>query len=225
VAVAALNLAIGLNVSAPTQVADVGPGEPPPFRKTLAECLEEAVGQRREFAVAARAIESAQEGLRVARADFAPRLVAEGTLLDFQQSSPRGHADLALGLVKLEWTLFEGGKRVAAKRLADSQVRDALAQADTVADTIAFQVNRAYRQVVAARKGIGRARPAVEQARENYRLVRARYRAGDATPTEITDAEATLTRAEESYLNARYDYWTALSRLEYAVGVTPTHAQ
>jgi outer membrane protein TolC len=88
VAVAALNLAIGLNVSAPTQVADVGPGEPP-FRKTLAECLEEAVGQRREFAVAARAIESAQEGLRVARADFAPRLVAESTLLDFQQSSPR----------------------------------------------------------------------------------------------------------------------------------------
>jgi outer membrane protein TolC len=224
VAVAALNLAIGLNPSAPTRVAEI-PSAVPPFEKSLAECLQEAVSMRREFAVAQHGIASAQVGVRVARAEFAPRLVAEGSLLDFQQSSPRAHADLGLGLIKLEWTLFEGGKRVAEKRLADSQVRDALAQAETVADTIAFQVNRAYRELIAARKGIERARPAVEQARENYRLVLARYRTGDATPTDITDAEAALTRADNNYLESFYDFWTALARLEYAVGVTPTHAR
>jgi outer membrane protein TolC len=221
VAVAALNLAVGVNVSAPVQVADVPP-EVPLFEKTLADCLQDAVAQRREFAVARRGIDSAQEGVRVASASFAPRLVAEGSLLDFQQAAPRGHADLALGLIKLEWVVFEGGKRVAEKHLADSRVRDALAEAESVADTIAFQVNRAYHQVVTARKGIARARPAVEQARENYRLVRARARVGDATPSEIVDAEAALTRAEEDYLNSFYDYLSALSRLEYAVGVTPT---
>jgi outer membrane protein TolC len=155
VAVAALNLAIGLNVSAPTAVADAPPGVPP-FEKTLADCLQDAVRQRRELAVARRAIDSAQQGVRVARADFAPRIVAEGSLFDFQQSSPRAHADLALGLIKLEWALFEGGKRVAEKHLADSRVRDALAQAEAVADTIAFQVSRAYRQVLTTRKGIER---------------------------------------------------------------------
>src|SRR5262249_60049879 len=102
--------------------------------------------------------------------------------------------------------------------------RDALDQAEEVADTIAFQVNKAYREVVAARKGIDRSRPAVEDARENYRLVRARYRTGEATASDIVDAEATLTRAEQDYLNSLYDYRTALTRLEYAVGVTPTHA-
>ena len=50
----------------------------------------------------------------------------------------------------------------------------------------------------------------------------ARARRGDATPADITDAEATLTRAEENYLNSTYDTWTALARLEYAVGATPT---
>jgi outer membrane protein TolC len=224
VAVAAFNLAVGLNVSAATVVADE-PAGVPPFEKTLEESLQTAVGQRREFAVAQRAIASAQEGLRIARASFAPRLVAEGSLLDFQQANPRGHADLALGLIKMEWALFEGGKRVAEKRLADSHLRDALAQAEQVADTIAFQVNQAYRQVVAARKGTDRSRPAVEDARENHRLVRARFRAGEATASDIVEAEATLTRAEQDYLNSLYDYRTALARLEYAVGVTPTHSE
>ena len=67
----------------------------------------------------------------LARADFAPRIVSEGYLNDFQQSSPRGHADLALGFIKLEWGLFEGGRRVAELRLADSKVRSAVAQADS----------------------------------------------------------------------------------------------
>jgi outer membrane protein TolC len=222
VAVAALNLAIGLNVSAPTGVVDTG--DVPPFNQGLGDCLEAAVSGRREFQVARRSVQVAQEGLRVAHADFAPRIVAEGSLLDFQQSNPRGHFDLPFALIKLEWGLFEGGKRVAELRVADSQIREAVAQADSIADTIAFQVNQAYRQLVAARKGIERARPAVEQTRETYRLVVARARQGDAIPAELTDAAASLTRAEQDYSNSVYDYLTALARLEYAMGTAPTPA-
>jgi outer membrane protein TolC len=222
IAVAALNLAIGLNVSANTRVVDTA--EIPPFTLGLPDCLQAAVTGRREFRVAREAVQVAQEGSRVARADFAPRVVAEGYLNDFQQSSPRGHADLALGFIKLEWGLFEGGKRVAELRVADSKIREAVAEAEGIADNIAFQVNQSYRQLVAARKGIDRSRAPVEQTRETYRLVQARSRQGDATPAEITDAEAALTRAEQEYANAVYDYLTALARLEYAMGATPTPA-
>jgi outer membrane protein TolC len=97
-----------------------------------------------------------------------------------------------------------------------------VAQADSIADTIAFQVNQAYRQLVAARKGIDRSRPAVEQARQTYRLVVARSRQGDATPAELTDAEAGLTRAEQGYANSVHDYLTAIERLQYAMGITET---
>jgi outer membrane protein TolC len=220
VAVAALNLAIGLNVSARTGVMDTG--DVPPFTLSLADCLQMAVTGRREFQVARQSVQVAQVGSRVARADFAPRILAEGTFLDFQQSNPRGHWDLPFAFIKLEWGLFEGGKRVAALRVADSQIREAVAQAESIADTIAFQVNQAYRQLVAARKGIDRSRPAVEQARETYRLVVARSRQGDATPAELTEAEAGLTRAEQDYANAIYDYHTALERLQYAMGTTET---
>jgi outer membrane protein TolC len=99
-----------------------------------------------------------------------------------------------------------------------------MAQAESIADTIAFQVNQAYRQVVAARKGIDRSRPAVDQWRETYRLVVARSRQGDATPAELTEAEAGLTRAEQDYANSIYDYLTGLERLHYSMGITATPA-
>jgi len=220
VAIAALNLAIGLNVNAPTGVQERS--DVPPFTQSLAECLQTAVGLRREFQVARQSIQVADEGRRVAKADFAPKIVAEGSLLDFQQSAPRGHADLALGFIKLEWGLFEGGKRVAEMRVADSKIRAAMAQSESIADTIAFQVTEAYRNLVTARRGIDRSRPAVTQAAENYRLVRARARVGDATSAEITDAESTLTRSQQDYLNSIHDYLIALVRLEFAMGVTPT---
>jgi outer membrane protein TolC len=220
IAVAALNLAVGLNVNAPTDVLDSS--AIPPFEKSLAECLQTAVSQRREFAVARQTIRSAEEGTSVAKADFAPRIVAEGLLLDFQQASPRGHVDLPLGFIKLEWGIFEGGKRVGELRVANAKVRAAMAQAESIADTIAYQVTEAYHLLITARRGIDRARPAVDQARESYRLIQARNRLGDATTAEVVDAETALTRAEQDYLNSTYDYMTALSKLEFAIGATPT---
>lgn len=170
VAYAALNLAVGLKPD--EAVGVIEPPAVPEFRSSLRDCLETAIGRRREFQVARRSVEVAQQGDRVAVASFAPRVVAEGRLVDLQWAAPRGHADVALGFIGLEWTMFEGGRRVAVHRVADSKVREAMAQAESIADTIAFQVNENYRRLVTARLGIDRARPAVEQARENYRLVR-----------------------------------------------------
>ena len=96
-----------------------------------------------------------------------------------------------------------------------------MAQAESIADNIAFQVNEAYRNAVTARIGIDDSRPAVDQASENYRLVQLRAREGAATSTEITDAQASLTRAQQNYLNARYSYLIAMERLGYAMGVAP----
>jgi outer membrane protein TolC len=220
IASAALNLAIGLKPG--ELVGVVEPPGIPVYQPALADCLQTAINRRREFQVARRAIEVAQEGNRVANASFAPRIAMEGTLLDLQQSAPRDHLDVAVGFIRMDWQMFEGGRRVAAHRIADSKLREAMAQCESIADTIAFQVNENYRKLVTARLGIDRARPAVDQARENYRLVRARAAEGDATPSEITDAEAALTRAEQNYLNSNYDFLSAIVRLEFVIGVTPS---
>jgi outer membrane protein TolC len=220
VALAGLNLAIGLKGDHSLRVVE--PAEIPPMASSLADCLQTAIRQRREFYVVQRTVEVALQGGRIAKAQFAPKVVADGTLLNFQQQELNGHADLRLGFIRLEWALFEGGRRIAAVRVADSLVRQAMAQAEAIVDNIAFQVNEAYRNAVTAWVGIDDARPAVDQASENYRLVQLRLREGAATPTEIADAQASLTRAQQNYLNARYSYFIAMERLEYAMGVGQT---
>jgi outer membrane protein TolC len=220
VALAALSLAMGLKSDQPIRVVE--PEEIPPLATNLCDCLLTATRERREFSVIRRSVEIAVEGGRVARADFAPKVVADGALLNFQQQELKGHADLRLAFIRLEWTLFEGGRRIAAARVADSRVREAMAKAESIADQIAFQVNEAYRNAVTAWVGIADARPAVDQASENYRLVRTKALEGAATSAEITDALASLTRAQQNYLNARYSYLIAMDRLEYAMGVGRT---
>jgi outer membrane protein TolC len=220
VALAALNLAIGLKSEQPFRLAECS--EVPPLNLSLADCLETAVRERREFNVLRNTVEVAVQGTRIARADFAPRVVADGSLIHFRQQNLNDNLDLRLGFIKLEWVLFEGGRRIAAAHVAESQVRQAMAHAESIVDNIAFQVNEAYRNAVTSWVGIEDARPAVDQARENYRLVQLRLREGAAIPSETADAQASLTRSEQNYLNARYSYLIAMDRLEYAMGVCQT---
>jgi outer membrane protein TolC len=59
------------------------------------------------------------------------------------------------------------------------------------------------------------------EARENLRLVGNRYRNGQATPTDIVDAEVALTRAQQRLTSATYEYLGALAGLDYALGNPP----
>jgi outer membrane protein TolC len=101
---------------------------------------------------------------------------------------------------------------------SESDIEAAFADAQFILDAISLQVNLAYRDVVAAREIIDLARTAVVQAEENLRLVRVRYRNGNATPTDIVDSEAAVTRSQQRFFSASYAYLAALARLDYALG-------
>src|SRR5262249_2940321 len=114
--------------------------------------------------------------------------------------------------------LYSGGRHLGELRGADAEIEAALADSQIILDAISLQVNLAYRGVVAARERIDLARTAVAQAEEHLRLVRVRYRNGNATPTDIVDSEAALTRSQQRFFSASYTYLAALARLDYALG-------
>jgi outer membrane protein TolC len=182
--------------------------------------LQRAVENRREFQVAQREIEAAQEGVRVARAEFTPRFFVQGVVAGEDGYKVR-HGTTETATVNIAWSLFQGGQRLGQLNMADASLRQAAAQAQLVCDTIAFEVNEAYRDIEAARQGIALARPAITQARENLRLVTRKYATGDATPTDIVDAENSLVRALQDYYTAQYAYLAALARMDYATGLAP----
>jgi outer membrane protein TolC len=215
-AVARLNNAMGRNAGLPLEVVDLE--VQPPLPGALADLLEQAAGQRPEIAVARQTAAAAQAGRQAARANFLPRIFVRAVV---------GHTDgenvitgwqEGAGL-HVEAPLYAGGRHRGELRSADAEVEAALADAQTILDAISLQVNLAYRAVVAARQLIDLSRTAVVQARENLRLLRVRYRNGNATPTDIVDSEAALTRSQQRFFSASYTYLAALARLDYALGL------
>ena len=58
----------------------------------------------------------------------------------------------------------------------------------------------------------------VKQSKENYELSYGRYRVGEASPTELKDAQINYQQAQLSYYNALYQYNSAKASLEKAIG-------
>jgi outer membrane protein len=212
---ARLNNAMGRNAGWPLEVTDLE--VQPPMPGALADLLEQAAAQRPEVGVARQAVAAAQESRQAARAEFLPRVYVRASA---------GHTDgenvitgwqEGAGL-HVEAPLYSGGRHRGELRSAEADIDAAVAGAQTILDAISLQVNLAYRGVVSARELIDLSRTAVVQAAENLRLVRVRYRNGNATPTDIVDSEAALTRSQQRFFSATYSYLAALARLDYAVG-------
>ena len=217
-AVARLNNAMGRNAGLPLEVIDLE--VQPPMPGALADLLEQAAAQRPEVGVAQEAVAAAEDGRQAARGEFLPRIFVRAAA---------GHTDgqnvitgwqEGAGL-HVEVPLYAGGRHRGELRSAEADIEAAVADAQTILDAISLQVNLAYRGVVAARELIDLSRTAVVQAQENLRLVRVRYRNGNATPTDIVDSEAALTRSQQRFFSATYTYLAALARLDYAVGQHP----
>jgi len=214
-AMARLNNAMGRNAGWPLEVIDLD--VQPPLPGALAPLLEQAAAQRPEVGLAQQAVAAAQEVRKAAHAEFLPRIFVRAVA---------GHTDgdnvitgwqEGAGL-HVEAPLYAGGRHLGDLRSAEADIEAAVADAQTILDAISLQVNLAYRGVVAANERIELSRTAVTQAQENLRLVRVRYRNGNATPTDIVDGEAALTRSQQRFYSATYTYLAALARLDYAVG-------
>lgn len=69
-----------------------------------------------------------------------------------------------------------------------------------------------------ARRNVDTMGAALDQAREHWRITGLRFRQQLTTSTEVLDARAYLTRAENGYYQARYGCGAALANLDLAVG-------
>jgi outer membrane protein TolC len=166
---------------------------------------------------ARQAVAAAQSGRQVAVAQFLPRVYVLASVGRVAGESVLGGWQEGAG-IHLDQPIFTGGAHRGELRAAEAEIQEATASAQAILDQISLEVALAWRSLEAARQRIELARPAVDEARENLRLVRVKYRNGNATPTDIVDAETTLTRAEQRLTSASFEYLAAAARLAYATG-------
>jgi outer membrane protein len=217
VAQAALNVAMGLPEDAPTQVAgrlkeiNIQPG-------TLEEHQNRALAMRPDYHQAELGKERADNGIRMARAEFLPKLnLFSSWEVDNQTFATRGGNNWAMGAT-LNFNLFDGGANRA--RLAESKARERQAEAmrSRMASAVRLQVREAYLNLETARQRVDVSRDAVSQAEESLRIIQNRYEAGLATITDLLRAETARATARMNNLNAVFDYRLGYAALELATG-------
>jgi hypothetical protein len=180
VTVAGLNRAIGLDVSAPTEVVDRK--EEPPVSQTLEDALGLALANRREIAVVRKGIADAELDVKIARADYLPTLSIQSAVSNVTGTGVQ-NADVLGGGTFATLDVYTGGERRGQWRAAQAGVWRAAAQAKQVVDGVAYEVHYAHTAVDDARERVAQARTTVAQARENLRLVAATARSFSATAT------------------------------------------
>jgi outer membrane protein len=214
-AVARLNNSMGRNAALPLDVVDLD--LEPPLPGSLTNLMELAAAQRPEVGVARQAVEVAQRGREVAQGDFLPRIFARASAGHTDGENVINGFQEGAGL-HFETPIYAGGQHRGELRSKNAEIEASLADAQVILDAISLQVNIAFRAVEASRERIDLARTAVVQADENLRLLRVRYSNGNATPTDIVDSEAALTRSQQRFFSANYTYLAALARLDYSLG-------
>jgi outer membrane protein TolC len=217
-AIAQLNNSMGRNASTPLQV--IGAPAEPPLNVSLVRSLEIAAHLRPEVRIAQEAVAAAQAGRDATAAEQLPRIYIGGAVGALAGEHVAFGDQEGIGL-RFDVPIYTGGRHRGELHAADAEVQQTIANGRSVLDDVTLQVTLAHLAATTARRRIDHDRPAIEEARENLRLVRNRYRNGNATPTDIVDAETALTGAQQRLASATYEYLAALVRLDYALGYPP----
>jgi outer membrane protein len=208
----ALATAMGLPATTPLQIQDNLVYQPVTIDRT--RLAEEALRMRPEYRQARLNAEANDARVRRAQRDFFPDITGGG----FYGASRADMNEIWELNLSLNWTLFDGGNRIARYREARANLDAAQARVKASELDISREVEQSVNNVIEADERIQAAQVAVVSAQENFRLAQGRFDAGVGTILELTDAQLALTQAQNTEAQALADYRIALARLDRAVG-------
>ena len=101
-----------------------------------------------------------------------------------------------------------------ARYLYDKEI----ANAKNTQNRIYLEIQNAFLKLEEKKNQIPVAMLTVKQSKENYELSFGRYKVGEASPTELKDAQINYQQAQLNYYRALYQYNSAKAELEKAIG-------
>ena len=207
-----LNTLMGIPVNTPTRVRDILGYQHVDFDpKTL---LPEAFARRPEYRQIKARLEQAEQTVKQQFRNFFPTITASGTY-----GSARADMNEIYNYgVQLNWTIFDGGGKIALYKQAQAQRDAAQARVRDTELTIWQQVEQSYNTAIQSEEAIGAATKGVESADENFRLSQGRFDAGVANIIELTDAQLALTNAQATVAQALALYRISIAQLDRFLG-------
>jgi outer membrane protein len=208
----ALNTAMAVDVSIPTEIQDNLAYEPSTLDR--AALRAEALRQSPEYRAAKLQSAAAEASFRTASRNFFPDVSGTGS---YGGTQPQLNPTWTIGLA-FSWTLFNGGRLIAAYDEAKENLDAANARVKAAELTLFQNLEQAGIAVEAAQERIQAAKVVINSAQENFRLAQGRFDVGVGTILELTDAQLALTQAQNTEALALSDYRIALATLDRAAG-------
>ncbi|HVZ73693.1 MAG TPA: TolC family protein [Polyangia bacterium] len=179
---------------------------------------DQALKARPEIAAADQA-RVAQERLVAAyRGTYGPSLSAIGGLSDVGSALDRLAPNWYVGL-SASWAFFQGGLTTGQVREANGTLTALTAAADAARLQVEVDVEQARLAVRAAKSTIDGAEESLTNAREQLRLAEGRYKTGQGSVIELSDAQVAYTTAEAQEVSARFGLAASRAQLLAALGV------
>lgn len=113
--------------------------------------------------------------------------------------------------------LFNGGLTRAQIAEAKANLATLQHNESLLRQSIALEVRQAILNLRQAGRSISVSATGLRQARENLELAEGRYQTGVGNIIEVTDAQASLTKAQAQYVQSIYNYRSSMAALERAI--------
>jgi outer membrane protein TolC len=193
------------------------PPEPETTDVTSGDLETEALSHNPEVAAAKETLRKARAGLSAAHAAYIPDI---GVFAQYvhQDGVPLLTENNGLAGLKMDWTLFEFGKRSGQVHERQTQVAEAEENLRQVQNRVRVDIEKEVRKVRRAETGLEAARDSVAARAEMRRITAIQVEASTANPSALKEAEGQLAEAEAGLFQAEMERSTARAELERTVG-------
>jgi len=193
--------------------------EPPAVTEPLPEKpqVTYALHNRGELLQLAALKSAATANLRTSKSSFLPLLSGTAHVGYADKSLPPAGNVWGIGL-NLTIPLFSGFSSVQQVREATAALNAVSARHDNLNLQVIKEVETAWLNVNEASARMVSTDMEVASANENQVLTEGRYHEGVGNIIEVTDAQSLALDAQTAHIQAVYDYYIALARLDRAIG-------
>lgn len=216
---ATYNKALGRKLTVPVSLDEALPGiDSRVDPDSLPALVATALANRAELARLQSAAESVDAQAESTRAQSRPQVALQGgyTALDNNFLNRNDFWSIGLGL---SWAIFDSDRSRDKANALSLQSTALYRDYEELQSALELQVYGAWLQLNESNARMNLTDRAVEQAVENLRVTRDRYRNGEGTNTEVLDAEELRTISRSNHDNAQYDAALARYRLARATGL------
>ena len=182
--------------------------------------LKKASATRPDMAAAESRVRAARASVTAAESSGLPSLEfnLQGSRQHYTDGRPFAHGNL-VGF-SLRVPLFDGWRDAYAVRRAEAQVAQAEAARDSLYIQTELDVWQAYYDLQTASSGITATAALVQGATQSASVAAARYQLGVGSLLDLLTAQADETNALVQQIQSHLDWYTALARLNFALGAS-----